>query len=353
MDELLVPYCEAIREAVSAGTALRIRGGGTKDFLGRHPDGAVLDMRPLAGIVDYEPTELVVTARGGTSLAAVERELTAQGQFFAFEPPRFGGDPTIGGMVAAGLSGPRRASSGALRDYVLGATVVDGTSRVLRFGGSVMKNVAGFDVSRLMAGSCGILGVIVDVSLRVMPRPEVEHTLTFDLGAAEAIAAFNRWSRLPFPLSGTTWFDGRASVRLSGAEAAVRTACRTLGGTALGCDEARAHWTSVRDHTHVFLAPRVPLWRLSVPSTAPTLPLSGSLLIEWNGALRWLRSDAPAQDVHAAVRAVGGSASLWHAADDAGATIALDPTSLAIHRRLKQSFDPSGILNPGRLIDGL
>ena len=353
MNERLAPYCDVIRAAAETRQALRIAGAGTKDFLCANATGRLLDMRPLAGVIDYEPTELVVTARAGTPLSEIDRLLESHAQTFAFEPPRFGGDPTIGGMVAAGLSGPRRASAGALRDFVLGVTVIDGLSQVLHFGGRVMKNVAGFDVSRLMAGSCGILGVIADVSLRVVPQPEVEVTLTFEFGAADAIAAFNRWSRLPLPVSATAWHQGRASLRLSGADVAVRAAQRSLGGTELDRGVAESFWASIRDHGHAFLAPRRPLWRLSVPPTAPMLPVPGELLIEWGGGLRWLRSDAPVTAIEEVACSVGGSAALWHADGNAGPRSLLDPTSLAIHRRLKQAYDPRGILNPGRLIPGL
>lgn len=353
MDERLAPYCEAIRAAAEAGQALRITGAGTKEFLCADPGGRVLDMRPLSGIIDYEPTELVVTARAGTPLSEIDRELRSHAQIFAFEPPRFGGDPTAGGMVAAGLSGPRRASAGALRDYVLGVTVIDGSARVMHFGGRVMKNVAGFDVSRLIAGSFGILGVIAAVSLRVVPRPETDLTLAFELDAATAIGSFGRWCRLPLPVSGSAWYQGRAFLRLSGASAAVQAARRSLGGTELDAATADAFWASIRDHDHPFLKPRSALWRLSVPATAPMLDLPGEQLVEWGGALRWLRSEASATVIADAVRQVGGSAALWHGSDGIAPRPSLDPASLAIHRRLKQAFDPRGILNPGRLIPGL
>jgi glycolate oxidase FAD binding subunit len=348
---------EALRERVLAaagdGRRLRIRGAGTKDFLGESLEGELLDTGALAGIVDYEPSELVLTARAGTRLSEIEALLGAHGQFLAFEPPAFGGDPTLGGIVATGLSGPRRASAGAARDFVLGARLLSGRGEVLGFGGRVMKNVAGFDVARLLCGSFGILGVIVEVSVKVLPRPPAELTLGFEMGAGGAIESFNRWSRRPLPLSATSWHDGVARVRLSGVPSAVAAARAELGGTPLAPEAAAHWWAGLRDHTHSFLAPREPLWRVSVAAAAPLLGLPGTTLVEWAGALRWLRTSAAAEDVRDAARRAGGSAALWH---DAGRGPAFEPLPqalLAIHRRLKAGFDPQGLFNPGRLVPGL
>jgi glycolate oxidase FAD binding subunit len=348
---------EAIRERVLAagrdGGRLRIRGAGTKDFFGAELDGELLDTRPLDGVVDYEPSELVVTARAGTPLSALESLLGARDQFLAFEPPAFGGDPTLGGIVAAGLSGPRRATAGAVRDFVLGVKLLSAGGELLSFGGRVMKNVAGFDVARLTCGSLGVLGLIVEVSVKVLPRPAAETTLAFEMGAADAIESFNRWSRRPLPLSATSWFDGIASVRLSGAESVVAAAAATLGGTPLGTTAADGAWAGLRDHTHPFLAAREPLWRVSVPATAPLLGLPGSKLVEWAGALRWLRTSAAPENVREAARRVGGAAALWHGDGRVAAFEPLSPALLAIHRRLKTAFDPKGIFNRGRLVPGL
>ncbi|HUO80441.1 MAG TPA: glycolate oxidase subunit GlcE [Steroidobacteraceae bacterium] len=348
---------EGLRERVLAagrgGGRLRIRGAGTKDFLGEALEGELLSTQPLAGIVDYEPSELVVTARAGTRLSELEALLAAHGQFLAFEPPAFGGDPTLGGIVAAGLSGPRRASAGAARDFVLGLRMLSARGELLSFGGRVMKNVAGFDVARLLCGSYGILGLIVEASLKVLPRPAAELTLAFEMDAAEAILAFNRWSRQPLPLSATSWHDGVAHLRLSGVASAVAAARTALGGTTLGAAEAARWWAGLRDHAHPFLAPREPLWRLSVAATAPLLALPGSKLIEWAGALRWLRTSAAAEDVREAARRAGGSAALWHGERGGRAFEPLSPALLEIHRRLKAGFDPAGVFNHGRLVAGL
>lgn len=353
MDTPLEAIRDRVRTAGRDGGRLRIRGAGTKDFLGEALEGDILDTRPLAGIVDYEPSELVVTARAGTRLSELEALLAGRGQFLAFEPPAFGGDPTLGGIVAAGLAGPRRATAGSVRDYVLGVKMLSAGGELLSFGGRVMKNVAGFDVARLLCGSLGILGLIVEASVKVLPRPAAEATVEFEMGAAEAIEAFNAWSRRPLPLSATSWYEGVARVRLSGVASAVAAARATLGGRPLDALEAGHWWTGLRDHTQPFLAPREPLWRVSVAATAPLLGLPGTTLVEWAGALRWLRTSAAPEAVREAARRAGGSAALWHGDRRLAMFEPLPPPLRAIHRRLKDGLDPQGIFNRGRLVPGL
>jgi glycolate oxidase FAD binding subunit len=310
----------------------------------------VLDTRGYAGIVAYEPSELVVTARCGTPLAELERILAESRQMLAFEPPHFGPGATLGGCVAAGLSGPRRAAAGAVRDFVLGVRVLDGRGRDLSFGGRVMKNVAGYDVSRFLVGSMGTLAVLLEVSLKVLPLPAAERSLRLERDEAAALEAMNRWAGEPLPISATAWCGGRLTVRLSGAQAAVRAAAARIGGEPLAEDEARRFWEAVREHTDPFFADTTPLWRLSVPSAAPPLAIAGRQLIEWGGALRWCKTDAPAAEVRAAAANAGGHATLFRAADkSAGAFAPLAPELLRLHRALKQAFDPAGILGPGRL----
>jgi glycolate oxidase FAD binding subunit len=335
-------FQERIRDAAARRAPLRLRGGGTKDFYGNAPRGEILDTRGYAGIVGYEPTELVVTARCGTPLAELERTLAENGQFLPFEPPHFGAGATLGGCVAAGLAGPRRAAAGGVRDFLLGTKVVDGRGRVLRFGGEVMKNVAGYDVSRLMAGSLGTLGVIAEASLKVLPRAPAERTLRLEMGEAAALEAMNRWAGQPLPISATAWHEGRLFVRLSGAEPAVHAARHRIGGE----PEASPPWEELREQTHAFFAGPETLWRLSVPSVAAPLDLPGRQLIEWGGALRWLKTAAGAEKV----RQAAGHATLFRAADkSAGAFSPLDPVNARLHKALKAAFDPAGILNPGRM----
>jgi len=353
-DPALAELCDRVRAAAAARRPLCIRGGGTKDFYGETPAGDPLDMRGYRGIVSYEPTELVVSARCGTSLAEVEAALAERGQMLAFEPPAFGPSATIGGVVAAGLSGPRRASVGAVRDFVLGATLLDASGSVLRFGGQVMKNVAGYDLSRLACGSLGILGPILEVSLKVLPVPASGCSVRMQLDEGAALQALNRLGGQPLPLSASVWRDGVLTLRFSGAAAAVEAAAARLarehGAARLGDTEARAFWIGIREQTDGFFGGPLPLWRLSVPSTAPALGLEGALMVEWGGALRWLRSDAPAEAIRAAAARVGASATLFRGGDrTAGVFHPLSPANAVLQRRLKQVFDPGGLFNPGRM----
>ena len=354
MDAALSQLCETVRAATAARTPLQIEAGGTKHFYGNAAHGIVLDPRSVSGIVDYEPTELVVTARAGTSLAELEHLLAENGQMLAFEPPHFGAGATVGGCIAAGLSGPRRVSFGptygGVRDFVLGTRLVDGRGELLTFGGTVMKNVAGYDVSRVLAGSLGILGVIVEVSLKVLPRPVAHHTLRFQASAEQAVDRLNEWSGQPLPLSASAWNDGVLSLRLAGAAAAVSAARRQLGGEDIATESADAFWNSIREQTHAFFSGGLPLWRVALPSSAPGLSIRCPQLIEWSGALRWLRTDEPAGQVRECAAQAGGHATLFRGGDrSAGAFTPLTPALLAIHQRLKVQFDPAGIFNPGRL----
>ena len=343
---------ERIGAAARAGTRLRLRGSGSKDFYGESLAGDVLELGAWRGIVDYEPSELVLTARCGTRLSEISEALAAHGQFLAFEPPAFGADPTLGGLIAAGLSGPRRPYAGAARDFVLGVKLLAADGELLRFGGQVMKNVAGFDVSRLMCGSLGILGILTEVSLKVLPRPRLEQTLRLELSAAAAVESFNRWAALPVPLSGAAWSQGRAWLRLSGAPPAVREARARLGGELVGESEAHAWWESLR-HGHQELLRRDLLWRVSVAAAAPPLALPAEPLIDWGGAVRWYADLAADVPVRALAREAGGTALCWRGPAPEGRFHPLPAAVAQLHRRLKQRFDPQGIFNPGRLIGGL
>lgn len=357
MEPALAELAERVRAAAARGTPLVIRAGGTKDFYGNPCEGEPLDPRAHAGIVAYEPSELVVTARCGTPLAALEATLAGQGQMLAFEPPHFGADATVGGCIAAGLSGPRRATAGAVRDFVLGAKLIDGRGNLLSFGGTVMKNVAGYDVSRALAGSLGTLGIIVEVSMKVLPRPRVELTLRQELDEATALRRLNEWAGQPLPLSASAWHDGVLHVRLSGSEAAIDAARRQIGGEALADERATGFWRGVREHIDAFFAFNAPLWRLGVPSTTPPLGLAREprdQFIEWGGALRWVRSFDDAIAIRRRAAEVGGHATLFRGGDrSAGVFTPLAPAIAAIHQRLKQEFDPQRIFNPGRLYAGL
>jgi len=344
---MLDTFIERIRAAHDSHTPLIIEGGGSKTFYGNPDEGEVLSTRKFSGVVDYQPKELVLTARAGTPLAEVEALLAEHGQMLAFEPPHFGGSATLGGCVAAGLSGPRRPYAGAARDFVLGVRIIDGTGQPLRFGGRVIKNVAGYDVSRLMVGALGTLGLITEVSLKVLPKAAAETTLQFELDEAAAIVKMNQWAGQPLPLSATSWHAGVLTVRLSGAESAVLAAQARLGGEVLR--DATAFWQRLRDQATPFFGKR-PLWRLAVKSTTPPMKLGDAQWIEWGGAVRWLASDRPATTLREAAKAVGGHATLFRGdAPIDGVFAPLAPALLTLHRNLKQRFDPRGIFNHGRL----
>lgn len=366
MEPRLSHFIDLIRTAAASQQTLQIRGGGSKAFLGQHLcQGLELDTRPHSGIVAYEPTELVVTVKAGTSLRELEATLAAQGQYVPFEPPHFGEHATVGGMVASGVNGPARASVGAVRDYVLGLQLLNGRGEHLTFGGQVMKNVAGYDVSRLMAGAMGTLGLITEVSLKVLPVAPAEATLRFEMTQADALAALHRWGGQPLPINASCWVedDGHALlfVRLRGAVAAVEAACARMGGERLAQPQAQADWQACREQTLPFFRaphPDLSLWRLSVPQTAPVLQLAGldasPSLVEWQGAQRWVWAKADqAVAVRAAAQAVGGHATLFSPAREGdrvhGVFTPLVEPLAGIHRRLKAEFDPAGVFNPGRL----
>jgi glycolate oxidase FAD binding subunit len=341
---------ERIIQANHSGTPLRLRGSGTKDFYGERLEGEVLDLRSHRGVVDYEPSELVITARCGTSLAEIEALLAAHEQFLAFEPPAFGGDPTIGGVIAAGLSGPRRLQVGAARDFVLGAKLLDAHGEELSFGGRVMKNVAGFDVSRLLCGSLGFLGIITEVSLKVLPRPRYEQTRVLRLTAEDALAVFNRWGSLPVPISAAAWIDGTAWVRLSGAAPAVRAACQRIGGDTVEARAAEDFWGALRHFKHPFFAAET-IWRMSVPCNAALAPAE-RILIDWGGSLRWHAGDeSMGTRARVAACSAGGTAMCWRGRTAGESRFhPLSAPVAEIHRRLKQHFDPRAIFNRGRLL---
>ena len=367
---------DRVRHAAATGTPLRIRGGGGKDFYGQALTGEVLDTAPFARVISYEPSELVVTVQGGTKLAELEALLATQGQCLPFEPPHFGTDATVGGMVASGLNGPARASVGAVRDYLLGVKLLNGKGECLTFGGQVMKNVAGYDVSRLMAGSLGTLGVLLEVSLKVLPVVPAEATLMCSLPRQPALDLLNRWGGQPLPLNASCWVHDDSTapaqdllfVRLRGAVAAVEAACPRMmadvqraGGKAARMDNAQASadWNACREQTLPFFAqppsPDACLWRLSVAQTTPALVLPYAQLIEWHGALRWLWAPAAAAaQLRQAAQQAGGHATMFRRAAGVPAEppvfTPLAPVQQRIQRELKKQFDPAGIFNPGRMV---
>lgn len=366
MTDLTQEFVAQIRDAAATQCPLNIEGSGSKRWYGN----PTIAQRSLAtsghrGIVDYDPAELVITARCGSTLADIEAVLAERGQMLAFEPPRYAPEATLGGAIATALSGPGRPFIGGVRDFVLGMHVIDGKGDVLKFGGQVMKNVAGYDVSRLMTGSMGVLGLISQVSLKVLPFAPARATLRFELSEAAGIQQVNEWSGKPLPLTASAWENGALYVRLSGARAAVDSAVQSMGGEQLAAATADAFWDSLRDQTHAFFCDAnemnagQTLWRLSLPAIAPVVaaeqvPGAHHQLIEWGGAQRWLWSDARADVIRDAAQALGGHAVRFNNQHGEGETFAQPvPALMAVHRRLKQTFDPQGIFNPGRLYQGL
>ncbi len=339
---------QAVKRAAAEGMHLRIAGGGSKAFYGRAARGRELDVASHRGIVNYQPSELVVTARCGTTLSDLNGVLAEQGQMLAFEPPMFADEATLGGTVACGFSGSRRPYTGAARDFVLGCRIVDGRGEILSFGGEVMKNVAGYDVSRLMVGALGTLGVLLQISLKVLPLPECESTRVFELDTPEALAKMQQLSLQPLPCSGMSYDGERLFVRLSGAERAVAAAGSKIGGDPLA--DGEYYWRQLNEQRMPFFRPGQPLWRLSVPPATAPLPLAGAWYLDWGGALRWLKSGEPAAKIFAASAAVNGHATLFRDGDRSGHVFQpMSGTLQRLQRNLKQAFDPHGILNPQRM----
>jgi glycolate oxidase FAD binding subunit len=377
MDSVLREITDRIQAATADRAPLRIRGGGSKDFYGQALNGELLDVSPLSGIISYEPSELVVTVRAGTPLSDLEAALTEKGQYLAFEPPHFKnpnashGLPTCGGMVATGLSGPARANAGAVRDFVLGASLINGRGEQLTFGGQVIKNVAGYDVSRLMVGAMGTLGVLTEISIKVLPTASAEATLVFAMDQASALTQLHKWGGQPLPLNASCWVrDDTAPgnpellfVRLRGAVAAVESACQKMTqevpGTRMDNAVAAPDWHACRDMQLPFFANPDPtsmaLWRLSLPQTAPALNLPWSQLVEWHGAQRWLWAPQQAHEqLRQTAAQLGGTATIFRAPTqyDASECPRFSPLKSPlgrIHQQLKAEFDPAGIFNPGRL----
>jgi glycolate oxidase FAD binding subunit len=337
---------DAVKAAAQNHTPLAIAGSGSKRFYTGQPEGERFDVTRLRGIVSYEPTELVVTARAGTPLAVVEMALAEKGQMLGFEPPHFGATATLGGTIACGFSGPRRPFAGSARDFVLGTKIINGKGEILKFGGEVMKNVAGYDVSRLMVGALGTLGVLLEVSLKVLPKPAQEITLSFETPADKAIATMNAWVAQPLPLSAACHLDNTLYIRLSGTEPGVRAARAKLGGKLV--DNANEFWHALREHEHGFFQDAAALWRLSVPPATPPINLPGAWIIDWGGAQRWLKSDAPANVIHQHAENAGGYATLFRHDKMNGATFHPRSAVLAtLHRNLKHAFDPDNRINRG------
>ncbi|MCG8428442.1 MAG: glycolate oxidase subunit GlcE [Chromatiales bacterium] len=339
---------QTVLNAAAEKRALQLIGSGSKTFYGRTPVGEPLVLAEHTGIINYQPKELVITARAGTPLSEIQAALAEQGQMLACEPPQFAEGGTIGGAVAAGLSGPARPYTGSVRDFVLGTRIINGKGEILRFGGEVMKSVAGYALSRLMCGALGTLGLLLDVSIKVMPVNQAEQTRVLTCTESEALSRIAELGRKPLPITAASFIDGQLYLRLSGAEAAVSSAAEQIGGEPL--NNAAQFWVELRDFKHEFFQGAEPLWRLSLPAIAPSLQSDGAQLIDWGGAQRWLRGEQDPEQLRSQVAALGGHAVLFRGGDrNSDVFHSLQSALLGFHKKLKQALDPAGIFNPGRL----
>ena len=336
-----------IKKAFENNTKLRIQGGSSKAFYGRNIVGQTLSLSEHAGIIEYEPSELYITAKSGTPLSLIEETIAEYNQILPFEPPYFNNTATIGGTVACGLSGPRRAYAGNVRDSVLGTEVINGTGEKLRFGGRVMKNVAGYDASRLMCGALGTLGVLMTITLRLLPKPACEKTSVFALSQNAAITKMNEWANTPLPVSATFYDGDHLYVRLSGSSASVNEAINELGGDIYLKDNE--FWKEIKEHQHCYFKSDEPLWKISVPPNTQTIPLAGEVAIEWNGSLRWIKTSENENIIRENVSKLSGHANLFRGTNCKDVFHPLTHVSMKIHKNLKQVFDPAGILNPGKM----
>ena len=341
-----------IELAIKQKTPLQIVGGNSKSFYGNRCEGEVLSLADHKGIVEYEPQELVVTVLAGTPLKELKQILAEQGQMLPFEPPSYGDNATIGGTIACGFSGPRRAFAGSARDLVLGCKVLTGKGEIIEFGGRVIKNVAGYDVSRLMVGALGTLGVILEVSLKVLPIPETEMTIAMPAHVNEAIDIMNARAGQPLPLSAAS-YDGEAVIlRLSSTEQGVKQALKKIAGDVL--KQGDEYWRQLNEQEHFFFEEVIPLWRLSLAPATLHLGIPGSWIFDWGGALRWLKTDATPHDVRDAVEAEGGHATLfkhkeqWQQGETVSVFHPLPASMMKIHHKMKNAFDPEKILNRHR-----
>ena len=345
-----------VEEAFQQTKNLAICAGNTKQFYGRVVEAESLCLSAHSGIIEYEPSELYITARSGTPLSEIENTIQAEKQMIPCEPPYFGANATLGGMVACGLSGPRRASAGAIRDCILGTEIINGKGEYLKFGGKVMKNVAGYDVSRLMCGAMGTLGILMSITLRLVPKPETEQTIVFSLTTEDAIHNMNTWANTSMPIS-ANYYDGQdLYLRLSGSSSAVNTCIETIGGENIA--DSDVFWSNVKEQQTDFFNTDYPIWRISVAPNIAPLDISGAYVMEWNGGLRWYASQENANSIREKVEHVGGHATLFRQAptNDSIVETVFHPLPLAslnLHQKLKQVFDPARILNPGKMYAGL
>jgi glycolate oxidase FAD binding subunit len=340
-----------IQDAFHEKSKLQLCAGSTKQFYGRSINAKPISLAEHTGIIEYEPSELYLTARSGTLLSEIEDEVAAQNQILPCEPPYYGSTATLGGTIACGLAGPRRVSDGDVRDCILGSEIINGKGEKLRFGGKVMKNVAGYDVSRLMCGALGTLGIIMTVSMRLLPKPEKEQTIALSVDYETALNKLNRWANTPLPITASFYDGNELFVRLSSSESAIDACKKSIGGELT--DTKHLLWNNIKEHQHNFFNTQKPLWRISVPPNTQKLNLPGNNVMEWNGALRWYSCEADAETIRTEVERAGGHATLFKGDITDQIFHPLSKPSMKIHKKLKHVFDPAGILNPEKMFAGI
>ncbi|MEE9355915.1 MAG: glycolate oxidase subunit GlcE [Methylococcaceae bacterium] len=345
--DLEVEFQQAINEAYRSKKPLQIKGGNSKHFLGREPTGQSFDVSSNKGIINYQPSELVVTARAGTTLRELEEVLAKQNQMLPFEPPRFASTATLGGTIATGVSGSRRPFTGSARDFVLGCKLINGKGEILNFGGEVIKNVAGFDVARLMVGAMGTLGVLLEVSMKVLPRPSYEQTRVFEFNTEAALATMSNWMNRSLSLSALCYEEGFLYARFAGEQSAIEDISRKLGGECLSSN--LPFWTQLKEQQNDFFLKAGNLWRFSVPAAEPPINLSGKWLYDWGGGLRWIKTDEPANLIFRKLHSVKGHAQFFKGGDRSQEIYQpLESPLQKLNEQVKRAFDPVGILNPFR-----
>jgi glycolate oxidase FAD binding subunit len=347
-DTITQDLCEAVRHASAACKPLLIQGNGSKNFYGPPGNGDKLSTSELSAIVEYEPSELFITARAGTLLSEVEAALDDANQILPFEPPQFGRQATIGGTVACGLSGPRRPYSFAMRDCILGTDIINGKGEHLTFGGQVVKNVAGYDVSRFMCGAMGTLGIITEISFKTIPKPESEITLVYEQPIEQALDFMQRLLQTNLPVTASYHENNRLYLRFAGNENVIEKVKERLGGEQL--DDSKQLWHSVKEHQRDFFDSDENLWRCMVPANCGALSISGESVFEWNGGLRWYTSDDDIESVMKTTKSAGGYATLFRTKSSLTHRFTEPAAALKkLHLKLKQAFDPGNILNSGRM----
>ncbi len=347
MNDCAQEIADKIKHSYQQKQPLEITAGSTKQFYGRKINAQLLNVKNHSGVTEYEPSELYITAHCGTSLDEIERVIENKNQILPFEPPNFGPSATIGGTVACGLSGPRRAYSGNVSDCILGAEVINGKGEQLHFGGRVMKNVAGYDVSRLMCGALGTLGVLTSITLRLLPKPENEQTVAFNMSSTEAIKKMNQWANTPLPISATLHNADSLYVRLSGSHSTIKSSASEMQGEFI--ENSETFWEMIKEHKHSFFNSDLPLWRISVPPSTPELNIQGECVMEWNGALRWYATEVNENVIRTEVERIGGHATLFKGDCTQNIFHPLSNVSMKFHKHLKQVMDPGRILNPGKM----